>query len=55
MEGLILQSHSTQEIEKLVRSQHSISMFQDGIQKVLNGQTTIAEVLRVVELPAKGK
>lgn len=55
MQDLILQSPSTQEIERLARAQHSIAMFQDGIQKVLAGQTSIVELLRVVELPRKRK
>ena len=51
MQELILRSPSTQEIEKLARTQNSVSMFDDGVQKVKAGATTIAEVLRVVEPP----
>jgi len=51
MQELMLQSPSTREIITLARSQGSIPMFEDGIKKVKNGVTTIAEVVRVVEPP----
>lgn len=51
MQDLILTSPSTREIEDLSRRQGSASMFDDGIAKVKSGQTTIAEVLRVVAPP----
>lgn len=51
MQELMLHSPSTQEIEKLARSQGSLPMFDDGMQKVKDGTTTIREVLRVVDLP----
>lgn len=54
MQELMLHSPATQEIEKLARSQGSLPMFDDGMQKVKDGTTTIQEVLRVVDLP-KGK
>lgn len=49
MQDLVIKSPSTQEIEELARQQGSLPMFEDGIQKVKNGLTTIGEVLRVVE------
>jgi type II secretory ATPase GspE/PulE/Tfp pilus assembly ATPase PilB-like protein len=53
MQELMLHSPSTQEIEALARKQGSQSMFDDGIDKVKAGVTTVAEVLRVVEPPKK--
>jgi type IV pilus assembly protein PilB len=52
MEELMLRLPSTREIERLARSQGSKPMFDDGIAKVKNGATTLAEVLRVVSPPA---
>jgi type II secretory ATPase GspE/PulE/Tfp pilus assembly ATPase PilB-like protein len=51
MQDLIIKSPSTREIEKLARSQGSKPMFEDGIEKVRSGLTSIAEVVRVVEPP----
>jgi type II secretory ATPase GspE/PulE/Tfp pilus assembly ATPase PilB-like protein len=51
MQDLIIKSPSTREIETLARSQGSKPMFEDGIEKVRNGLTSIAEVVRVVEPP----
>ena len=53
MQDLMLRSPSTQEIEKLARRQGSRPMFDDGIAKVRSGETTIAEVLRVVAPPSE--
>jgi type II secretory ATPase GspE/PulE/Tfp pilus assembly ATPase PilB-like protein len=53
MQELILQTPSTREIEDLAHSEGSISMFDDGIDKIKAGITTLAEVLRVVEPPKK--
>ncbi len=53
MQDLILTSPSTRAIEELSRKQHNTSMFDDGIQKVKSGQTTIAEVVRVVAPPRR--
>lgn len=52
MQNLILGSPSTQQIRRLARSQGSQSLFEDGIEKVKNGITTIEELLRVAEPPA---
>jgi len=51
MQELMLRTPSTLEIEQLARKQGSLPMFADGIEKVKNGVTTIAEVLRVVPPP----
>lgn len=52
IQELMLHSPSTREIEQLARTQGSRPMFDDGIDKVKRGLTTITEVLRVVSPPA---
>lgn len=49
MEDLILTHPSKQDIWKLAHKQGSTSMFEDGLQKVKDGVTTIEELLRVAE------
>jgi type IV pilus assembly protein PilB len=51
IQNLMLHSPSTQEIEALARAQGNKSMFDDGIDKVRQGTTTIDEVLRIVSPP----
>ncbi|HEX8762977.1 MAG TPA: GspE/PulE family protein [Candidatus Saccharimonadales bacterium] len=51
MEELVIARPSSREIETLARSQGSVPMFNDGIEKVKSGLTSVAEVLRVVEPP----
>lgn len=51
MQELIVKNPSARDIQALARKQGARSMFEDGIQKVKNGVTTIAEVMRVVGLP----
>ena len=51
MKELILKNPSTQEIWSLARKQGSISLFEDGIEKVKNGITTLEELLRVAQPP----
>jgi type II secretory ATPase GspE/PulE/Tfp pilus assembly ATPase PilB-like protein len=51
MQNLILRHPSSSEIWSLAQSQHATGMFEDGIEKVRNGVTTISELLRVVEAP----
>ncbi|HSX33336.1 MAG TPA: GspE/PulE family protein [Candidatus Saccharimonadales bacterium] len=48
MQDLILKEPSTREIETLARKQGSQPMFEDGIQKVKSGLTTLRELIRVV-------
>jgi len=48
LQDLISKSPSTKDVMTLVKSQGFSSMFDDGIEKVKNGITTIDEVLRVV-------
>lgn len=55
MQELILKSPATHEIEMLARSQGSLPMFADGIQKVKSGLTTLSEVVRVVPPPVEKK
>ncbi len=51
MQELILKSPSTLEIWRLARKQGSTSLFEDGIEKVKSGVTSLDELLRVAEIP----
>lgn len=51
MQKLILLHPSTQEIWKLARKEGARTMFEDGLEKVRNGITTLEELLRVSEPP----
>lgn len=51
LQQLILKNPSTQEIWKLARQAGSKSLFEDGIEKVKNGVTSLEELLRVAEPP----
>jgi len=51
MEDLIMKKASSKEIWSLARSQGALSLFEDGVLKIKNGQTTIEELLRVAEPP----
>lgn len=51
MEDLILRSPSTKEIWQLARKQKSMSLFEDGVEKVKNGVTSLEELLRVAQPP----
>ncbi|HEX8947191.1 MAG TPA: GspE/PulE family protein [Candidatus Paceibacterota bacterium] len=51
LQELILKRPSTQEIAHLARTQGSRSLFEDGIEKVKEGVTTLEELLRVAEIP----
>jgi type IV pilus assembly protein PilB len=53
MQELVLASPSSQAIEKLARKQGTRPMFDDGIEKVKQGITTLSEILRVIPLPPK--
>lgn len=55
LKALILKNPSSQEIWKVARSQGVESLFEDGIEKVKNGTTSIRELLRVSEPPLTGK
>lgn len=49
MEELILKQPSTQEIWTLARQQGARPLFEDGVEKVLSGVTSLEELLRVAE------
>jgi type II secretory ATPase GspE/PulE/Tfp pilus assembly ATPase PilB-like protein len=51
MKDLVLKSPSTQEVWNLARKEGARTLFEDGIDKVKNGVTTIEELLRVAEPP----
>lgn len=51
LQNLILKHPSSQEIWKIARSQGAQTLFEDGIEKVKNGVTTLDELLRVAEPP----
>ncbi|MDP2656081.1 MAG: ATPase, T2SS/T4P/T4SS family [bacterium] len=51
MQNLILKTPSTQEIWALARKEGSKSLFEDGIEKVKTGVTTLEELLRVAAPP----
>lgn len=54
MKELILKRPSTPAIQDLARENGSLTLFEDGLEKVRNGITTIEELLRVA-LPPKEK
>lgn len=47
LQDLILNNPSTKEIWKLAKAQGSKTVFEDGIEKVRNGTTTLEELVRV--------
>jgi type IV pilus assembly protein PilB len=49
LKGLIINEGSDIGIEKVKKSQEFVSIKQDGLFKVLNGQTNMEEILRVIE------
>lgn len=51
IENMILENPASKQIWELARSQGARAMFEDGIEKVENGMTTIDELLRVAEPP----
>jgi len=51
MADLILKNPSTRQIQSLARRQGSITLFEDGIEKVKTGVTTVEELLRIVSPP----
>ncbi len=51
MRDLILRRASSQQVWKLARAQGMRSMFDDGIEKVKNGVTTLEELLRIAQPP----
>lgn len=53
MQNLILRSPSTKEIWQLANKEGSKTLFEDGVDKVKAGITTLEELLRVAEPPQK--
>ncbi|HNP74885.1 MAG TPA: GspE/PulE family protein [bacterium] len=51
MEELILTNPSTKQIWDLARQEGAVSLFEDGLQKVKNGLTTLEELFRVATPP----
>ena len=49
LKNLILETFDSNQIQTQARKEKMMSLRQDGIQKVLNGITTIEEVLRVTQ------
>jgi len=53
LQELILKNPSTGEIWKLAQKQGARSLFENGVEKVKNGTTTLEELLRVAPPPRK--
>ncbi|MDH4358871.1 MAG: GspE/PulE family protein [Candidatus Berkelbacteria bacterium] len=51
MQELILKNPSSQEVWELAKSQGSRALFEDGIDKVKKGETSLEELLRVASPP----
>ena len=49
LKSLILKTYDANQIKSEARREKMMSLRQDGIQKVMNGVTTIEEVLRVTQ------
>jgi general secretion pathway protein E len=50
IKGLVLQTSDANQISKAARKEGMVSLRQDGIQKVIEGKTTVSEVLRVTQI-----
>lgn len=53
MQELIVKRPSAQEIWKLARKEGALSVFEDGLEKVKNGLTSIEELVRIAPPPDK--
>lgn len=51
LEEIILHNPSSQEIWSIARKNGSLSLYEDGIEKVKNGVTTLEELSRVAQAP----
>jgi len=49
LQNMILKTHDSHQIKKEANRQGMTTLYDDGIQKVLNGTTTISEILRVTQ------
>jgi general secretion pathway protein E len=50
IKGLVLQTSDANQINRAARNEGMVSLRKDGIQKVIEGKTTISEVLRVTQI-----
>ena len=50
IKGLVLQTSDSNQISKAARAEGMVNLREDGIQKVIEGKTTISEVLRVTQV-----
>jgi len=50
IKGLVLQTSDSNQISKAARKEGMVSLREDGIQKVIEGKTTVSEVLRVTQV-----
>jgi len=50
IKGLLLQTSDSNQISKAARKEGMVSLREDGIQKVIEGKTTVSEVLRVTQV-----
>jgi general secretion pathway protein E len=50
IKGLVLQTSDSNQIGRAARKEGMVSLREDGIQKVIEGKTTISEVLRVTQI-----
>jgi type II secretory ATPase GspE/PulE/Tfp pilus assembly ATPase PilB-like protein len=51
LRSLMLKNPSADEVWALARAHGARSLFEDGVKKVLNGTTTVEELLRVAVPP----
>jgi len=50
LKGLVLRTSDSNQINKAARAEGMVSLRMDGIRKVIEGKTTISEVLRVTQI-----
>jgi general secretion pathway protein E len=50
IKGLVLQTSDANQVGKAARKEGMVSLREDGIQKVIEGKTTVSEVLRVTQI-----
>ena len=50
IKGLVLQTSDSNQISRAARKEGMVSLREDGIQKVVEGKTTVSEVLRVTQI-----
>lgn len=51
LQDLILKNPASQQIWELAKTEGSLSLFEDGLEKVKNGLTTLEELLRIAQVP----